>query len=136
MTHVCPKCGTILQPSQKECSVCHTVIIEAGGSKQSVTATYDALKTSLTLVSLKSRHITVMLHVFFGFLGLGFFYLQFYLLGLFQFLFTLTTLTISFLWFNDIFYYIAGGFFIVQCLIGLYYRVAMDAKDARKELLK
>jgi TM2 domain-containing membrane protein YozV len=135
MNHVCPKCGTILQPLQKQCSVCHTVIIDAK-AKQSVTATYDALKSSLTLVSLKSRNITVILHMFFGFFGLGFFYLQFYLIGLFQFLITLTSLTISFLWLNDIFYYVVGSFLFIQFLIGLYYRLSMDAKDARKELLK
>jgi hypothetical protein len=134
MIRVCPTCGTALQPLQKQCSVCHTVINSV--SKQSVTATYDALKTSLKLVSLKSRNITVFLHILFGFFGLGFFYLQFYLLGLFQFLITLTILTISFLWFNHLFYYMVAGFLFLQLLIGLYYRVAMDAKDARKELLK
>lgn len=140
MTKTCRKCGTAFADNLTTCPVCKTAIIQEtpDDPRQHVTASYAFLKSSLELVSLKSRWLTALLFFLGGFTGAGFFYLQKRTLGWI----TLGISTLGLSLFGFVFpdlqlgFYVLVALLVMQTIFALYYWFNPDAKDGRGELLK
>lgn len=135
MTKTCRKCGTAFSDDLNTCPVCKTALIPFDpNANENVTASYAALKNQLELVSLKSRRVSSLLFLFFGFLGIGWFYLGFKNRGLIH---VLSFIFVSVLFFLIEWLYLSFLFFgILQMILFMFYLFNPDAKDGRGELLK
>lgn len=134
MARTCPHCGTSLANKLLICDVCHQPLPEI--KKEYVTATYDALKPTLKLVSLKSRKFAAILFLLFGFTGLGFYYLSFFRRGFIYFIGHAITITFIYFFINSFLTTLLLSIAGLQTLIACYILLRFDLKDHRGELLK
>jgi TM2 domain-containing membrane protein YozV len=134
MARTCPHCGTSLHPKILICDVCHQPLPVV--KKEYVTATYDALKPSLNLVTLKSRNIAAFLFLILGFTGVGFYYLSFFRRGFIYFLFNLITIGGVYFFDNALLPSVLLALGGIQALMATIILFRFNIKDHRGELLK
>lgn len=134
MARTCPHCGTSLSNKLFVCDVCHSPLPQI--KKEYVTATYDALKPSLKLVSLKSRKLAAFLFLLFGFTGIGFFYLSFIRRGFIYLLLNASVVGFVYFFYPDFLMTTIGSILGLQVMIALVILLRFTIKDHRGELLK
>ena len=134
MQKTCQKCGTLLAVSATVCPVCHTSTFEKLPVSDDHTATYLAVQDKIELVRLKHRRLVVILHLLFGMLGVGFFYLGYVKRGLLLIGLSVILATLGFFLpsFQLNLMIVAGA---IHLILAAYYGLNPDARDERGELL-
>ena len=134
MNQACQKCGALIPSHLTTCPTCHTSTMVHPLRSDDNTAAYAAVSQSLELVRLRYRRMVVFLHLVFGFLGVGYYYLGFYRRGFLWFICSLLAGGLSYM-FPPLRWGVLIALISLQLMISGYYGFNPDARDVQGELL-